>query len=130
MPAATIRLAMALATVVSLAFFQSDGCGYSPDPKKGEGEPCTRSDECQVGLACRGGVCRGDVDSGPGFDAGDGLPDASFDASADASSSMDAAPEDGSIDASDDASLDASLDAETDATVDAAADDASVTDGG
>lgn len=120
---------MALAAVFSLAFFQSDGCGYSPDPKKGVGEACTRSDECEVGLACRGGVCRGELDAGGGLpDAGGGLPDASpgFDAG-DGSIPADAALVDASIDATIDAAVDATVDA---AAPDAATDDASVPDGG
>jgi hypothetical protein len=56
----------------------SRSCGYEPVDRKGEGEPCTRSDECEIGLECRGAVCmQPSFDAGPGFDAGH---DAGFDA--------------------------------------------------
>ncbi|UJR86488.1 hypothetical protein [Sandaracinus amylolyticus] len=77
---------------------------------KGEGEPCTRSSECAIGLECIGGVCRG-ADAGPPRDAGSGdagSEDAgSRDASAmDAEVSEDAASGDAASeeDAGDDAS--------------------------
>lgn len=35
------------------------------------GEPCTRSSECEVGLACQGGACRSVTDGGgSNIDAG------------------------------------------------------------
>ena len=120
-----LRIALALAATLSLAMWQSDGCGYTPDPLKGEGEPCTRSSECQSTLACRGGVCmREGFDAGdPTLDAGgedsgtdageaagdgavgDGGADASMDAEAPEAGLMDGGDGDGGADASTDASM-------------------------
>lgn len=70
--AAVARIALALIATLAMAFLQSSrGCGYTPDPLKGEGEPCTRSSECQSHLACSGGVCRATrPDAGALDDAG------------------------------------------------------------
>lgn len=69
---ASLRIALALVATLGLAMWQSDGCGYHPDPLKGEGEPCTRTSECEVTLSCRGGVCTSEsIDAGdPVLDAG------------------------------------------------------------
>ncbi len=69
-----VRTSLVCLAVLASMMFQSDGCGYEPDPLKGVGEPCTRSTECQSDLSCRGGVCRAPE---PVFDAG---PPPTFDA--------------------------------------------------
>lgn len=111
MPAAPIRLVFAAICALALGFADSDGCGYVPDDLKGEGEPCTRSSECQTGLECRGGVCMteadpdagapGDagVDAGPAGDAGPpdedaGPPDEDAGPIDDAGPPLDAGPND------------------------------------
>ena len=108
---ASLRIALALCATLGLAMWQSDGCGYNPDPLKGEGEPCTRSSECEAVLSCRGGVCmREDLDAGdPGFDAGreDSGMDAGDGAVGDGGEG-EAGPVDGGTD---DAGADASADA-------------------
>ena len=79
MPAPPIRLIFAAVAVLALGLVDADGCGYVPDELKGEGEPCTRSSECEAGLTCRGGVCMPepppdggtrDLDAGGDEDAG------------------------------------------------------------
>jgi len=102
---APIRLALALSATLAVGLVQSDGCGYEPSGLKQRGEPCTRTSECDVGLECRGGVCRSDE---PPSDAGrprDGGLDAATDAGPDAA--MDAA-----TDAGPGAPMDAAIDAE------------------
>lgn len=84
------------------ALTQSQACGYEPDDRKGEGEPCTRSDECEIGLECRGGVCMIEgADAGPGIDGGfdagvasrdAGQPDTGVAADAGRDAAIDAAP--------------------------------------
>ncbi|MCA9605765.1 MAG: hypothetical protein KC619_09230 [Myxococcales bacterium] len=102
--AAAIRLALACVATLALSLIQSRGCGYTPDPLKGEGEPCTRSSECESHLTCSGGVCRVVGD----FDAGDTPFDAGQDAGDDAGVDLDGAVD---LDASaGDASTDAGLD--------------------
>ena len=67
------RIALAGLAVFALSMFQSGGCGYEPEPSKGEGEACTRTTECQSHLSCRGGVCAStdsELDAGPFIDAG------------------------------------------------------------
>jgi hypothetical protein len=76
---APFRLVLAL---LALAFLQTRSCGFTPDDKKGEGEPCTRTSECEDSLECRGGVCMPIPDAGS-EDAG-ADPDASIDAGDDA----------------------------------------------
>jgi len=94
-----LRIVLALGATLGLAMWQSDGCGYTPDPLKGPGEPCTRTSECEASLVCSGGVCmRERPDAGPGFDAGV-LVDAGSDASADGGDS-DASADGGDLDAS------------------------------
>lgn len=85
MAAAPIRLALALVAGFAFAMLQDSGCGFTPEPLAGEGEPCTRDSECQSHLECRGGTCRtrGGFDAGS-FDAG-GPQDAGSDASMDGS---------------------------------------------
>ncbi|MCB9597205.1 MAG: hypothetical protein H6719_31060 [Sandaracinaceae bacterium] len=68
---AVVRVALVCLAAFALTLLQSRGCGYTPDPAKGEGEPCTRSTECQSDLTCSGGVCRR-----PGLDAGPSGSDA------------------------------------------------------
>jgi hypothetical protein len=119
---APIRLALALGATLAVGLVQSDGCGYEPSELKQEGEPCTRSSECDVGLECRGGVCMSDepqrdagrprdggmdaaVDAGPDA-ATDGGPDAATDADA----PRDADGPDAEADAASDAEVDGSLD--------------------
>ena len=66
----SLRVALAF---VALGFFSGRSCGFTPDDGKGEGEPCTRSSECQTFLVCRAGVCatESDFDAGwPPYDAG------------------------------------------------------------
>lgn len=73
MPAAPIRLVLAVVATVAFGFADADGCGFTPDDLKGEGEPCTRSSECEAALECRGGVCMTELpegDAGAPFDAG------------------------------------------------------------
>ena len=88
MTAAPIRLVLVAAAALALGFADADGCGYTPEDRKGEGEPCTRTDECASSLECRGGVCMPRTttveDAGPGFDAGRGDLDAGRDAGHDA----------------------------------------------
>lgn len=71
-------------------------CDDPIDGTKGAGEPCTRSDECQWMLECRGGICR-EVDAGTPLDAG---PDAGEqrDAAIDDAAIDDAAIDDAAID--------------------------------
>ncbi|AKF10094.1 hypothetical protein [Sandaracinus amylolyticus] len=81
--------------------------------RKGEGEPCVRASECEVGLECIGGVCRA-ADAGPPRDAGSrdasaidaDVSDADVsDADVSDAASDDAESDDAeSVDASDDAS--------------------------
>lgn len=58
-----------LATSLALALTLARSCGFTPDDPKGEGEPCTRTTECDVLLECRGGVCMRDLPDGGGMDA-------------------------------------------------------------
>ncbi len=120
-----LRIVLALVATLNLAMWQTGGCGYTPDPLKGEGEPCTRSDECQSTLTCRGGVCMaigldastlpdaGRPDSGPsdsGMDSGADAGDAGDAAMGDEDASMDGAlPDAGPVDGGDagDAAMDA-----------------------
>jgi len=95
--AAPIRIALALVATLAFAMLQDSGCGFTPEPLAGEGEPCTRDSECQSHLECRGGTCR----TRGGFDAG------SFDAGG---------PRDAGADAGSDGGLDGSI---ADAAVDA-----------
>lgn len=111
---------LAGALALTLALLQSrGGCGgYEPEPRKGAGEPCTRSDECQSHLECRGGVCMDPFepveDSGVDpLDSGVAPADAGLDAGAgdagdggagdggaeDASVTGDAGPDSGASDA-------------------------------
>ncbi|HJL18061.1 MAG TPA: hypothetical protein RMH99_20525 [Sandaracinaceae bacterium LLY-WYZ-13_1] len=76
MTSAAPRLALALGGVLALAWAQSDGCGYDPVEPKQEGEPCTRSSECDVGLTCRGGVCMSEDDERDAGTRDAGLRDA------------------------------------------------------
>ena len=116
---ASLRIALALAATLGLAMWQSDGCGYHPDPRKGEGEPCTRSDECQASLTCSGGVCMtervdagnpeldaGGEDSGSGADAGQDAGDGGV---GDGGSDEAGAPDGGDVDGGPDASVDAAM---------------------
>ena len=99
---------------MALGLIQDGGCGFREEPRKGEGEPCTRSSECELDLECRGGACRT-----PSFDAGAPGEDAGLDAAIDAQApdaSGDAAPPDAAtaLDAGDDAAIapgDGSVDA-------------------
>lgn len=40
------------------------GCGTSITPKDVDG-PCTRTDQCKMGLVCLAGVCLPEADAGP-----------------------------------------------------------------
>lgn len=100
---------------LTLAMQSSEGCGRVVDEPRGEGEPCTRTDECRVPLECNGGVCMqpGSDDAGPGEDAGgldagpldsgpglDGsMPEAGLDGSL-PEAGLDGSPGDGGVDAS------------------------------
>jgi hypothetical protein len=67
------RALPALLPLLLLPFLIGPSCG-SDFGDKGLGEPCTRDNECQEGLACVGGTCRdegGTVD-GSLDDGGDG----------------------------------------------------------
>ena len=79
MTPAPIRLLLVLVgATAALALTHARSCGYDPPDLKGEGEACTRTDECESGLECRGAVCMiARSDAGPGFDAGH---DGGFDA--------------------------------------------------
>jgi len=96
---APIRIALALVASFAFAMLQDSGCGFTPEPLAGEGEPCTRDSECESHLECRGGTCRtrGGFDAGS-FDAG-GPGDAGSDAGFDAG--PDGAVLDGAVDAGD-----------------------------
>lgn len=62
-------LLIAMALPLSMG---STGCSTA-SARKGPGEPCTRSSECEASLACAVGICRSDVDAGPSVpDAGAG----------------------------------------------------------
>ncbi|HEY8429955.1 MAG TPA: hypothetical protein VIL20_16345 [Sandaracinaceae bacterium] len=91
---------------LGLALALARSCGFSRDTK-GEGEPCTRTTECEVHLECRGGVCMRIV------------PDAG--SSRDASTPSDAAaPDAASVDAAAAAPADAATAVPDAAPVDAA----------
>jgi hypothetical protein len=112
---APIRLALALGAAFALGLVQSDGCGYEPEERRRQGEPCTRSSECELGLECRGGVCMPDApaDAGRPRDAG---PDGSVDAAA----PRDAAPSHAEAGAGADAATDGAVDGAVDGLVDGA----------
>lgn len=72
-------------------------CGDPVGGAKGEGEPCTRTSECQLDLTCTGGVCRRAGDGGGPRDAGDRFDATIRDGAAldgDAAPPGDAAPHD------------------------------------
>jgi hypothetical protein len=97
----SFRLAFAF---VAMVLLQERGCGFTPVEKKGEGEPCTRTTECEDGLDCRGGVCMPSIFDGSIRDASAPADASSNDASSptDASSSPEDASSDGAIDAAQD----------------------------
>ncbi len=113
---------LSLVLSLGLALGMARSCGFTPDELKSEGEPCTRSDECELFLECRGGVCMRALP--------DGGPDASAPSDAstprDASTPTDASVPDASIqDGSTPADAGTPADAATPAdasTMDAAAD--------
>lgn len=95
-----MRVAIAVLGLLStLGFAQARSCGYEPEPLKREGEPCTRTDECQSGLECRGGVCMVEiVDAGTDPDAGSDAGSADAGGNSDAGATSDAAIDAAGID--------------------------------
>ncbi len=78
---APLRVLLALGV---LALVQMRGCGFTPVERKAEGEPCTRSTECEIGLECRGGVCMRAPDASESAMDASVEPDAAMDAALDA----------------------------------------------
>lgn len=116
------RLLVSAVAVLSFALIQADdGCGYEEPPRRGLGEPCTRTTECEFDLVCSGGVCMA-AETDAGMDAGS---DAGMDAGSDAG-------DDASVDAGSDPSVDASADggADASASTDASLDSGAPTDAG
>ncbi|MEQ8455724.1 MAG: hypothetical protein RLO52_30605 [Sandaracinaceae bacterium] len=103
-----LRTLLAAGFVLAFALLQSEGgCGgYEPEPRKGEGDPCTRTDECQSHLECSGGVCREPFE--PELDSGlrdsgaapsdSGVDPADAGGERDASTAGDAGPDSGAFD--------------------------------
>jgi hypothetical protein len=93
----SLLFAVVLTSVMTLLLGNDGGCGVSSGGKE-EGEPCTRTDQCMVGLVCRGGECMVSADAGsPPRDAGAAL---------DAGAFVDSGPSDSGLDADLDAGRD------------------------
>jgi hypothetical protein len=58
--------------LVLLALLQTRSCGFTPVDRRGEGEACARTSECEAGLECRGGVCMLERIDGASSDASPG----------------------------------------------------------
>ena len=70
------RLHAVIAVLLGASIFLSlgaDSCSGSSTLKR-EGEACTRTTECQTGLACSAGTCRPVSDGGPSDGGTDAAP--------------------------------------------------------
>ena len=78
---AAIAVLFAVSVFLSIGAVGSCSGSTAPSTLKPEGEPCTRTNECQAGLVCAAGTCRAEGDAGAdaGRDAGDAPSDASRD---------------------------------------------------
>ncbi len=66
-------IAVLFGASVFLSLGAGGGCSSSNALKR-EGEPCTRSSECETGLTCSGGTCRLAGDASVDASTGDAAP--------------------------------------------------------
>jgi hypothetical protein len=66
-------IAVIFGASVFLSLGAEGGCAGSSS-LKAEGEPCTRTNECQTGLVCSGGTCRLGGDAGSDGSGADAAP--------------------------------------------------------